>query len=121
MRVTAPLLAVVAACAIALAAASSNFYPEQQSIQKPIIAQLYADPTSFSGRTVEVYGLVVESNAKNEFLLQDVSQRSLRVVGSAAIGDQVTVVGRFHASAQSIYLTAERLIPTKVTGGGGCC
>ncbi len=120
MRITTSLLAVVAACAFSIGAAWTNLYPEQH-IEKPIIAQLYADPSSFSGRTVEIYGLVVESNRTNEFFLQDVSQRPLRVLGTAAVGDQVTVVGRFHASSQSIHLAAEKLIPTKVTGGGGCC
>jgi hypothetical protein len=99
----------------------SGLSPDRREVQKPIIAQLYADPSAFAGRTIEVYGLVIESNSRNEFQLQDVSQRPLRVLGNAAIGDQVTVIGIFHASSQSFYIAAERLIPTKVTGGGGCC
>ena len=91
------------------------------AIDRPIIAQLFANPEQFAGRKIEIYGLVVESNIRNEFFLQDVSQRSLRVLGAAAVGDQLTVIGKINLSAQSLYLTAEQIIPTKVTGGGGCC
>lgn len=90
-------------------------------VEKPIIAQLFAEPARFAGRTVEVYGLVIQSDSKSEFLLQDVSQRPIRVIGTADVGDQVTVIGRFHSKPPSIFLAAERLSATKVVGGGGCC
>jgi hypothetical protein len=93
---------------------------------KPIIAELYATPQDFAGRVVAVYGVVVESSPTGaEFLLQDVSQRPLKVIGSArltaTVGDQVTIIGRFNSDSRSPYLTALVLAPTRVLGGGGCC
>jgi len=93
---------------------------------RPIIAELFAKPKAFAGRRIAIYGLVIESNPTGtEFLLQDVSQRPLKVIGGerlkAAAGDQLTVVGTFHANARSPYLAAKLLIPTRVIGGGGCC
>jgi len=93
----------------------------QSAVHRPIIAQLFANPETFAGKKVEVYGLVIESDAKSEFLLQDVSQRPLRVLGNAAVGDQVTVIGTVQTGAMTIYLAAESLMATKVLGGGGCC
>jgi len=95
-------------------------------LPRPIIAELFATPKAFAGRRIAIYGLVIESNLTGtEFLLQDVSQRPLKIVGGkrlkAAAGDQLTVVGTFHAFARSPYLAAELLIPTLVIGGGGCC
>jgi hypothetical protein len=95
-------------------------------LPRPIIADLFAQPKAFAGRRIVIYGLVIESNLTGtEFLLQDVSQRPLKIIGSkrlkAAAGDQLTVVGTFHGPADSPYLVAKRLIPTVVIGGGGCC
>jgi hypothetical protein len=119
------LAALVAIWAVITALPRTNTESESGPVLRPIIAELFARPDTFAGRTIEIYGLVIESRAKSEFLLQDVSQRPLRIVSNenlaAALGDQLTVVGRFHADAQSIYLKAESLTPTKVTGGGGCC
>lgn len=89
--------------------------------EKPIIAQLYANPESFLGRRIEIYGLVVENSGGDSFMLQDVSQRPLKVRGSAKAGDQVTVVGTLRFEAGSIFVAAEALRETKVLGGGGCC
>ena len=95
-------------------------------LPRPIIAELFAKPKDFAGRRIAIYGLVVESNpAGTEFLLQDVSQRPLKIVGGkklkASAGDQLTVVGIFHLHVRSPYLVAKLLIPTVVIGGGGCC
>ena len=95
-------------------------------IPRPIIAELFAKPKVFAGRRIAIYGLVIESNLTGtEFLLQDVSQRPLKIVGGkglkAAAGDQLTVVGTFHGHAGRPYLVAKQLIPTVVIRGGGCC
>jgi hypothetical protein len=95
-------------------------------LPRPIIAELFAQPKAFAGRRIAIYGLVIESNPTGtEFLLQDVSQRPLKIVGGerlkAVAGEQLTVVGTFYAHASSPYLVAKLLIPTVVIGGGGCC
>ena len=90
----------------------------------PIIAQLYADPGRYVGHTVMVYGLVIAKQSPSSFMLQDVSQHPLKIVGNAtakaAVGDQLIVVGMFHASGDP-YLAATSLIRAKVLAGGGCC
>lgn len=120
-----PLIGIAAlAVAVGAAALALPGYfrdGEPGPVARPIIAQLYAHPDKFIGLKVEVYGLVVQSEAKGEFFLQDVSQRPLRVLGDAAVGDQLTALGSLRADGQTIYLKADQLIPTKVTGGGGCC
>jgi hypothetical protein len=112
----------------ALAAASTSRGQVPDSSQAgayPIIAQLYADPASYEGRRVTIYGLVIESMSNFTFLLQDVSQHPLRIVGSetlkAAVGDQLIVIGSFHSAADGPYVSATALIPTQVLAGGGCC
>ena len=92
----------------------------------PIIAQLVAEPEAFAGKAVTIYGLVIESRpSRKEFMLQDVSQHPLKIVGSeklmAAVGDQLTVIGIFKWDGKSPYIAANLLIPTRVFGGGGCC
>jgi hypothetical protein len=99
--------------------------PDQDSLT-PIIAQVVAEPEAFAGKLVSIYGLVIESQASGrEFMLQDVSQQPLKVVGSeklvAAVGDQLTVIGIFKWDGRSPYVAASMLIPTRVFGGGGCC
>lgn len=88
--------------------------------EKPIIAQLYANPQDFIGRKIEIYGLVIESGA-DSFLLQDVSQRPLKVRGNAKAGDQLTIIGTLRSEANSIIIIADSLRETKVVAGGGCC
>jgi hypothetical protein len=72
-----------------------------------------------------IYGLVIESVSNSTFLLQDVSQRPLKILGSealkATVGDQLIVVGSFHSNSDGPYLSATALIPTQVVAGGGCC
>ena len=71
-----------------------------------------------------IYGLVVEAS-DSSFMLQDVSQHPLKIVGDdkikAAVGDQVIVVGIFHPGPVAPYIAARSLIATQVLAGGGCC
>jgi len=91
----------------------------------PIIAQLYDDPGKYANRTIMIYGLVIEAKPRSTFMLQDVSQHPLRVVGSenlkAAVGDQLIVIGVLHTDSEGPYLSARELIATRVVAGGGCC
>jgi hypothetical protein len=93
--------------------------------EHPIIAQLYSDPGRYADRSITIYGLVVEKGPDSTFQLQDVSQRPLKIVGNdelkAAVGDQLIVIGFFHAGPDGPYLAAKALIPTQVVAGGGCC
>jgi hypothetical protein len=119
---TALLLAVLFAAASALVIIFHETpTPSESAVARPIIAQLFANPETFAGKKVEVYGLVIQSDSRTEFLLQDVSQRPLRVLGNASVGDQVTVLGTVQTGGMAIYLSAESLKSTKVLGGGGCC
>jgi hypothetical protein len=121
--------AVVAAAMVLLAAAGvARSAGDGQGDQelRPIIAQLYAAPRDFAGRRIVIYGLVVESSTSGaEFMLQDVSQHPLRIVGAgaltAAVGDQAMVIGTFRDDPDAPYVAADALIATKVLGGGGCC
>jgi hypothetical protein len=92
---------------------------------RPIISHLFATPSAFAGRLVAVYGLVIEAPSVDEFLLQDVSQRPLRIVVGAGRGakpgEQLTVIGTVRTDARGPYIAASKVIPTRVTGGGGCC
>ena len=92
-------------------------------LSRPIIAELFAKPKAFAGRRIAIYGLVIESNpAGTEFLLQDVSQRPLKIIGGkrlkAAAGDQLTVIGTFNGHASLPFLVAKKLIPTIVIRWG---
>lgn len=93
--------------------------------EHPIIAQLFSKPEAYAGRSVVVYGLVVESLTGTVFMLQDVSQRPLKIVGGnnikASVGDQVIVTGIFLTSPEGPYITARSLTATQVLAGGGCC
>src|SRR5262249_14665887 len=98
---------------------------ELKSDEHPIIAQLYSDPGRYTDRSITIYGLVVEKGPNSTFLLQDVSQRPLKIVvndeSRTAVGDQLIVIGFFHADPDGPYVTAKALIPTQVVAGGGCC
>ncbi|MGE3147482.1 hypothetical protein [Pseudorhodoplanes sp.] len=121
------LRAVLAACALGGWCVVSHSAAEvaTREPERPIIAQLLSDPASYAGRQVIVYGLVIESISDAVFLLQDVSQRPLKVVAAPgrkiAVGDQLTVTGEFDAQAAPPVLHAVELVPTRVLGGGGCC
>jgi hypothetical protein len=92
----------------------------------PIIAELFAAPAAFSGKPIEIYGLVIKSERSGtRFMLQDVSEHPLTIIGNrklrAKAGDQLIVRGMLHVNGKDIYFVADSLIPTKVLGGGGCC
>jgi hypothetical protein len=100
--------------------------PAEPKLPTPIIAQLLAEPELFAQRLVVVYGLVVEATETGtEFMLQDVSQRPLKVIGNNALkavaGAELTVIGTFHPDEGEPYLVAITIMPTRVLGGGGCC
>jgi hypothetical protein len=124
MRKAIRISALVVAVAAALPArAQTADAPAAEAY--PIIAELYADPARFDGRSVTIYGLVIETFPNSVFMLQDVSQRPLKIVASeklkAAVGDQLIVVGSFHSAPGGPHLSARSLIPTQVLAGGGCC
>ena len=118
------ILTLMAALAVA-STSRGQIADGPQADAYPIIAQLFADPVRYEGRQVMIYGLVIESDSDSTFLLQDVSQRPLKILGSetlkAAVGDQLIVVGSFHSASDGPYLSATALIPTQVVAGGGCC
>lgn len=89
----------------------------------PLIAELLATPEAFSGRTVTIYGLVIGvSDDGGAFMLQDVSQKPLRILRgkgkSVTVGDQVLLQGIFRSEGGQHYVSAELIEPTKVSGGG---
>jgi hypothetical protein len=120
----ARLLTLIAALAVA-STSRGQIAEGPQADAYPIIAELFADPARYEGRQVMIYGLVIEAVSNSTFLLQDVSQRPLKILGSdklkAAVGDQLIVVGSFHSALDGPYLSATALIPTQVVAGGGCC
>lgn len=95
-------------------------------VDKPIIANLYGDKARYHGRSVTIYGLVIQTAKQGrEFMLQDVSQMPLRIIridGFAAfVGDQMLVQGVFFANDGDPYLKARKITHTQVLAGGGCC
>ena len=123
MRNTALALALITLVAASMSRAQIAHSPQAEDY--PIIAELYSDPARYSGRSVIIYGLVVESVSDSVFMLQDVSQHPLKVIGNdklkATVGDQLIVLGLFHAASDGPYISAKSLIPTQVVAGGGCC
>ena len=126
------LAAIALQVALALAPASwPAWTPAQaeqsdQSGRTPIIAELFAEPGAFAGKSIAIYGLVVEADrSRTRFVLQDVSQHPLTIVGNerlkAKVGDQLTVIGTLRVRGKQIYVVARALLPTRVLGGGGCC
>lgn len=91
----------------------------------PIVAELYANPRAFVGKRITIYGLVVESaKSQGYFLLQDVSERPIRVIGAHPLptrGDQIEVTGVVRASEKDIRIDARKIVHTQVLNGGGCC
>ena len=92
---------------------------------RPIIAQMLSNPAAYANKPVMIYGLVIEKESNSVFILQDVSQQPLKVVGTrgvkAAVGDQVIIRGVLSKNRNGLYFTARSLTPTRVLGGGGCC
>lgn len=93
---------------------------------KPIIAHLVGDAEAYDGRSVVIYGLVIETVGMGRvFMLQDVSQIPLRIIRTdglpTMVGDQVLVHGVFVRNGDDPYLEASKITATTVLGGGGCC
>ena len=118
------LAAAVASIAV-LTGTSASGRVVRDDLSRPIIAQLLSDPHAYAHKTVTIYGLVIERESPSVFLLQDVSQRPLRVIGShgikANVGDQIIVRGVLSKDHRGYYFAARSLTPTRVLGGGGCC
>jgi hypothetical protein len=126
MRKTIRAMTVTSAVLLTSASASqAQLLNGPKADDYPIIAQLYGDPAHYSGHLVMIYGLVVTRVSESTFMLQDVSQHPMKIVGKAkfeaAVGDQLIVVGHFHEAADGPYIAVKSLIPAKVLGGGGCC
>jgi hypothetical protein len=123
---TRSLSAVLVTCAALLkgSALLAQSAQEPKADAFPIIAELYSDPVHFSGKSVVIYGLVVESFANGSFMLQDVSEHPLKIVAGrnvkTKVGDQLIVFGIFESNRVP-YVRAKSLIRTKVLAGGGCC
>jgi len=90
----------------------------------PIASELFGEPGLYAGKSIVIYGLVIEVSPKGFFFLQDVSQHPIKIVlqGQAKpkIGDQVLVSGIFKSSPVP-HVRAKSIVRTKVLGGGGCC
>jgi hypothetical protein len=119
-------IALQGALALAPAWAPARADQSDESRLTPIIAELFAEPAAFAGKSITIYGLVIEANSsRTRFLLQDVSQRPLTIVGNerlkAEVGDQLTVIGTLRVRGKEIYVVARALVATRVLGGGGCC
>ncbi len=117
---------VVVAIALSLAPNPMGDWTANAEVDKPIIALLVADSKAYDGRSVVIYGLVIESiGAGKVFMLQDVSQMPLRIIRKdglpTMVGDQILVHGVFVWNGGDPYLEASKITETKVLGGGGCC
>ena len=120
-KVTLGIIAV----AVFLNQASGTAEVKRDDATRPIIAQMLSDPDAYANKPVTIYGLVIERESDSVFILQDVSQRPLKVVGThgvkAAIGDQITIRGVLSKNRNGPYFKARSLTHTRVLGGGGCC
>jgi len=91
-----------------------------------IVAQSVADPGTYVGARIEIYGLVIQSDlTARELLLEDVSQRPLRVdthnLSPIGTGDQVEIQGVVQQDADGLVLIGESFKRVQVVAGGGCC
>lgn len=125
MRAAVARLALVTLTVACPAWGENRASGDAANVARPIIAGILADPARYLGRRVEIYGLVVRTDAEGtRFHLQDVSQRPMLVLApsgrSAAKGDQLIVRGVLRRVDGEIELLAERITPARVTGGG-CC
>jgi hypothetical protein len=119
------LAPVTIAVAVFLSQASVATEVKRDDATRPIIAQMLSNPGAYANKPVTIYGLVIEKESDSVFILQDVSQQPLKVVGTrgvkAAVGDQITIHGVLSKNRSGLYFTARSLTPTRVLGGGGCC
>jgi hypothetical protein len=119
-------IAFAGALALAPGSASAQAAQRDQSEPTPIIAELLARPSAFAGKSITIYGLVIEANrSQTRFMLQDVSQQPLAIVGNerlkAKVGDQLIVTGTVRVVGKEVHVIARSLVATRVLGGGGCC
>jgi hypothetical protein len=118
-------IAMIIACPILAGFTSGVSIQKDKSLKRPIIAQLIREPQAYAGQEVVIYGLVIESVSDSVFILQDVSQMPLKIVGrhgvKARAGDQVMISGVFKTGKEGPVFFADQLLPTRVLGGGGCC
>ena len=117
---------VIVAVALLLAPNPMGDRTAAAETDKPIIALLVGDSEAYDGRSVVIYGLVIETVGMGKvFMLQDVSQMPLRIIRTdglpTMVGDQILVHGVFMRNGGDPYLEASRITATTVLGGGGCC
>ena len=117
---------VIVAVALLLAPNPMGGRTAAAEADKPIIAHLFGDAEAYDGRSVVIYGLVIETVGMGKvFMLQDVSQIPLRIIRTdglpTMVGDQILVHGVFMRNRGDPYLEASKITATTVLGGGGCC
>ena len=119
MRLLAVILGAMAFASVAVA------IEIKRGDETPIIAQLLHNPGDYANKQVTIYGLIIERPEKSVFILQDVSQRPLKIVAKhgvkISVGDQVTVRGTLAMGRSGPHFIARSLTATRVLGGGGCC
>ncbi len=125
-RMRRALSSVIIAVALFLAPSPMGDRTASAEANKPIISLLVGDAEAYDGRSVVIYGLVIETVGMGKvFMLQDVSQMPLRIIRTdglpTMVGDQVLVHGVFMRNGDDPYLEASTITATTVLGGGGCC
>ena len=120
------VISFAGALALAPGSASAQAAQRDRTERTPIIAELLAQPSAFAGKSITIYGLVIEANRSHtRFMLQDVSQQPLAIIGNerlkAKVGDQLIVTGTVRIVGKEIHVIARSLVATRVLGGGGCC
>ncbi len=126
MRMRRALSSVIVAVALFLAPSPMGDRTAAAEADKPIISLLFGDAEAYDGRSVVIYGLVIETIGMGKvFMLQDVSQMPLRIIRTdgmpTMVGDQMLVHGVFMRNGSDPYLEASTITATTVLGGGGCC
>ena len=126
MRMRRALSSVIVAVALLLAPNLMGDWTAAAEADKPIISLLFGDSEAYDGRSVVIYGLVIETVGMGKvFKLQDVSQMPLRIIRAdglpTMVGDEMLVHGVFVRNGGDPYLEASRITATTVLGGGGCC
>lgn len=97
-----------------------------KALDRPIAADVFANPPGFVGKQVAIYGLVMkEIDNRSEFWLQDVSEMPIVVILPPGRrlhkGDQVLVRGKVLIQAGAPVIRATTIEFTKVLGGGCGC
>jgi hypothetical protein len=121
--------AALLAMTLALPVAAAQGAPKSavaKPVATPIIAEVFSRPEYFTGKRVQIYGLVVQAKADTpRFLLQDVSQMPLPVLPPeglrVAMDSQLMVVGTIRRIGKELVLVSDDLSFVKVLAGGGCC